>query len=59
MIVLMGTHVLVSLTGRNQRLGYETREMVDIAADPDSVFISAFSSWEVEILIQRGRLQMS
>ena len=59
MIVLMDTHVLVWLTGRDQRLGYEARELVDIAADTDSVLISAFSFWEVEMLIQRGRLQMS
>ena len=59
MIVLMDTHVLVWLTGRNQRLGYEARGLVDIAADTDSVLISAFSFWEVEMLIQRGRLQMS
>ncbi|MFP6634640.1 MAG: type II toxin-antitoxin system VapC family toxin [Dehalococcoidia bacterium] len=59
MIVLMDTHVLVWLTGRDQRLGYEARELVDIAADTDSVLISAFSFWEVEMLIQHGRLQMS
>ena len=59
MIVLMDTHVLVWLTDRDQRLGYEARELVDIAADTDSVLISAFSFWEVEMLIQRGRLQMS
>ena len=43
MIVLMDTHVLVWLTDRAQRLGYEARELVDIAADADSVLISAFS----------------
>ena len=59
MIVLMDTHVSVWLTGRDQRLGYEARGLVDIAADTDSVLISAFSFWEVEMLIQRGRLQMS
>ena len=59
MIVLMDTHVLVWLTGRDQRLGYEARGLVDIAADTDRVLISAFSFWEVEMLIQRGRLQMS
>ena len=48
MIVLMDTHVLVWLTGRDQRLGYEARELVDIAADTDSVLISAFSFGEVE-----------
>jgi PIN domain nuclease of toxin-antitoxin system len=59
MAVLMDTHVVVWLTGRDQRLGYETRELVDTAAGTDSVLVSAFSFWEVEMLVQRGRLQMS
>ena len=58
MIVLMDTHVLVWLTGRDQRLGYEARGLVDIAADTDSVLISAFSFWGVEMLIQRSHIQM-
>jgi PIN domain nuclease of toxin-antitoxin system len=59
MIVLMDTHVVVWLTGRDQRLGSEARELVDIASGTDSILISAFSFWEVEMLVQRGRLQMS
>jgi len=59
MAVLMDTHVIVWLTGRDQRLGYETRELVDTAAGTDSVLVSAFSFGEVDMLVQRGRLQMS
>ena len=59
MTVLMDKHVVVSLTGRDQRPGYETRELEDTAAGTDSVLTSTFSFGEVEMLVQRGRLQMS
>ena len=59
MAVLMDTHMVVWLMGREQRLGYEARELGETAAGTDSVLISAFSFWELEVLVQRGRLQMS
>jgi PIN domain nuclease of toxin-antitoxin system len=55
----MDTHVVVWLMGRDQRLGYGARELVEYEASDDAVLISAFSFWEVSMLVQRGRLQMA
>jgi len=59
MTVLMDTHVAVWLMGRDQRLGYGARELVEAEAGDDAVLISAYSFWEVSMLVQRGRLQMA
>ena len=56
--VLMDTHVVVWLMGRVQRLGRGARELIETAASADDALISAFSFWEVAMLVQGGRLQM-
>ena len=59
MTVLMDTHVVVWLMGRVQRLGRGARGLIDTAADADAALISAFSFWEVAMLVQSGRLLLA
>ena len=56
MAVLMDTHVVLWLMGRVQQLGSGARGLIEAAAKADAIFISAFSFWEVAMLVQRGRL---
>ena len=58
MAVLMDTHVVVWLMGRIQQLGRESRGLIETAAGADDALISAFSFWEVAMLVQGGRPQM-
>ena len=59
MPVLMDTHVVVWLMGRVQRLGRGARGLIDTAADADAALVSAFSFWEVAMLVQSGRLLLA
>ena len=59
MAVLMDTHVLVWLMGRVQRLGRGARGLIETAADADAALVSAFSFWEVAMLVQSGRLLLA
>ncbi len=59
MTVLMDTHVVVWLMGRVQRLGRGARGLIDTAADADAALVSAFSFWEVAMLVQSGRLLLA
>ena len=59
MPVLMDTHVLVWLMGHVQTLGRGARGLIEAAADADAALVSAFSFWEVAMLVQRGRLLLA
>ena len=58
MTVILDTHVLVWLMGRIQELGRGARRLIDTAASTDSALVSAFSFWEVAMLVPRGRLHL-
>ncbi len=59
MAILMDTHVVVWLLGRVQRLGRGARGLIDTAGDADTALVSAFSFWEVAMLVQSGRLLLT
>ena len=58
MPLLLDTHALVWMMGRVQELGVGAQEMIETAAGNGAAFVSAFSFWEVTMLVQGGRLQM-
>ena len=59
MAVLMDTHVVVWLMGRVQQLGSGARGLIETAAGADAALVSAFSFWEVAMLVQSGRLLLA
>ena len=59
MSVLMNTHVLVWPIDGNERLGQESRQLVNTALREDLVIISAITFWEIVMPEGRGRLAFS
>ena len=59
MVTLLDTHVLVWLMEGNERLGQKSREMIRIATQTDSLYVSAITPWEVAMLVSKGRLSFS
>lgn len=57
--VLLDTHTLVWLLEGNQRLGPLARDLTDSAVQEDNLLVSAISFWEVAMLTQRHRLELS
>ncbi|MCI0439464.1 MAG: type II toxin-antitoxin system VapC family toxin [Chloroflexi bacterium] len=59
MPVLLDTHALVWLIDGNERLGQQSRQLIDAALRDDLVAVSAISFWEIAMLEARGRLDLS
>lgn len=59
MDILLDTHVLVWLIDGNERLGQQSRQLVDTALGDELVVISAITFWEIAMLEKRGRLALS
>lgn len=54
--LLLDTHALVWLLSANPRLGPLARKAIQHAADNDALYLSAISSWEIAVLVSKGRL---
>ena len=50
MDILLDTHVLVWLIDGNERLGQQSRQLVDTALGDELVVISAITFWEIAML---------
>lgn len=59
MLVLLDTHTLIWLIDGNERMGQDSRELIDTAFQDDIVAISAISFWEIAMLVERGRLSLT
>lgn len=57
--LLLDTHALVWLLEGSRRLGREARRMADVAAREESLLVSAITFWEVAMMTQRRRLELS
>lgn len=57
--VLLDTHVLVWLLAKSAKLGINAREAIDVAATTDGVFVSAISTWEIAMLVAKGKLVLA
>lgn len=56
---MLDTHVLVWLAAGAPELGLRTSRLVDRSLRTDSVAVSAFSFWEIAMLVAKGRLSAS
>ena len=55
-LVLLDTHAWVWLMDGSNRLGPEARKAIQRSIAADAVLVSAISSWEVAMLVSKGRL---
>ncbi|WP_105384272.1 type II toxin-antitoxin system VapC family toxin [Neorhizobium alkalisoli] len=56
-MILVDTHVLVWVTGRNPKLGQRARTILD-TSDIGEVLVSAITPWEIALLDRKGRLPL-
>ncbi|MBL4743093.1 MAG: type II toxin-antitoxin system VapC family toxin [Cycloclasticus sp.] len=58
-MILLDTHALVWLTEGNKRLGKTSLSLINKALKSKELFVSSVSFWEVAMLVEKERLQMS
>lgn len=59
MMLLLDTHALVWLDEGSQRLGRNALKVIDDALAKDELYISPISFWEVAMLCEKQRLDLS
>lgn len=57
-MILLDTHVLVWLAAGDRRLGRRAAARIDAAVRGEEAGVSAISFWEIETLVDRGRLRL-
>ena len=58
-VILLDTHVLIWLDSGDPRLGETALTAIDKAFKENTLFVSAISFWEVAMLIEKKRLEIS
>lgn len=56
-VILIDTHVLIWVVGRDARLGLKARQILDTSG-PGEVLVSAITPWEIALLDRKGRLPL-
>ena len=59
-MIVLDTHVLVWwVTGQAAELSRKARAAIDKEAAGGEILVSAISAWEIAMLVERGRLQLT
>lgn len=59
-MIVLDTHVLVWwVTGRTAELSRKARTAIDKEAAGGEILVSSISAWEIAMLVERGRLQLT
>jgi len=58
-MILMDTHVLVWLDQGSHRLGRQSLALIDEALKSSELFVSTISFWEIAMLVEKGRMEIS
>lgn len=56
-MILIDTHVLIWVVGRDARLGLKARQILDTSGRGE-VLVSAITPWEIALLDRKGRLPL-
>jgi PIN domain nuclease of toxin-antitoxin system len=57
-LILLDTHVWIWWIASPERLSSPARERIDKAAEEHQVHVSSISTWEVAMLVKKGRLEL-
>ena len=57
--MLLDTHALVWLDEANPRLGKSALSTIDLSLKSKSLYVSSISFWEIAMLIEKNRLEIS
>ncbi|MCY4129283.1 MAG: type II toxin-antitoxin system VapC family toxin [Gammaproteobacteria bacterium] len=58
-MILLDTHVLLWLRFGSERLGQQTRQLIETSWQTGDIFISAISFWEVALLQRKRRIEIA
>lgn len=58
-MILLDTHTLIWLSTGSSRLGKKSKRVIDIGYQEGHVAVSAISFWEVAMLVERKRVELS
>lgn len=58
-MILLDTHALVWLLEGSQQLGVEPKEKIDRALKRNELYVASISFWDVAILVENGRDNLS
>ena len=58
-MILLDTHTLVWLCEGSHKLGDESVRLIDEALKASELYIASISFWEVAMLIEKGRIELS
>lgn len=59
-LIVLDTHVLVWwVTGQASELSRKARAAIDKEATGGEILVSSISAWEIAMLVERGRLQLT
>lgn len=58
-MILLDTHTLIWLSTGNSRLGERSRRVIDAGYQEGELAVSAISFWEVAMLVERKRVELS
>jgi PIN domain nuclease of toxin-antitoxin system len=58
MTVILDTHAFVWLLNGDEQLGAQARAEIASAASENMVYVSAITSWEIAMLVSKGRLTL-
>lgn len=58
-MILLDTHVLLWWVNDPAALSISAKKAIDTAVASRSVYVSCISSWEIALLVERGRLRLA
>ena len=58
-MILLDTHVLLWLRFGSERLGNQTRHLIETAWEAGNIFVSAISFWEIALLQRKQRVEIA
>lgn len=58
-VIVLDTHTLLWWVNDPATLGKPAKKVIDAAVKSNSVHVSCISSWEIALLVERGRLRLA
>ena len=58
-MIVLDTHVWIWWVANPDQISKRAQEKIDLAMEREEICISAISSWEVALLVRKGRLELT
>jgi PIN domain nuclease of toxin-antitoxin system len=58
-LIVLDTHTWIWWVSSPEHVSRDAQDAIDRAVDREEVFISSISSWEVALLVRKGRLELT